>query len=71
MSEAFYRVTQDVSEEALSEMVLVREELPQELQDFELGREGVLDNETMAEQGLPGSTTDGLRATGADHWVPP
>ena len=58
------RATQGVSEEDLSNMVLDRQELPRELQEFQVGREGVLDNETMAAQGFPGSTTGETRATG-------
>ena len=64
MSEALYRATQDVSEEDLPDMVLAREELPDELRDFLPVREGVLDNETMAEHGFPGTTTEETRATG-------
>ena len=64
MPEALDRATQHVVPEDLSGMVLDREELPDELQGFEIGREGVLDNETMAAQGFPGSTTGETRATG-------
>ena len=64
MSEVFYRTTQAITEAELSSMVLLKEELPQGLQDFELAREGALDNETMASQGFPGGTTQGIRDTG-------
>ena len=64
MSEALYRATEAVREDDLSNMVLAREELPLELQDFQVSKDGVLDNETMAEHGFPGSTTGGIRATG-------
>ncbi len=64
MPEALDRATQHVVPEDLSGMVLDKEELPDELQGFEIGREGVLDNETMAAQGFPGSTTGETRATG-------
>ena len=64
MSEALDRVSQVVGEEDLSRMVLERQELPQELQEFQPARDGVLDNETMAAHGFPGSTTGETRATG-------
>ena len=64
MAEAFDRVTGGIGEQDLPSMVLAREELPYELQEFELARDGILDNETMAEQGFPGSTTGETRATG-------
>ena len=64
MPEALDRATQGVAPEDLSGMVLDREDLPGELQTFQVGREGVLDNETMAAQGFPGSTTGETRAIG-------
>ena len=64
MPGALDSATQTVAEEDLANMVLVREELPDELRGFQLAREGVLDNETMAAQGFPGSTTGETRATG-------
>ena len=64
MSEALSRATQAVREGDLSNMVLVREDLPQELREFQIARDGVLDNETMATHGFPGSTTGGMKATG-------
>ena len=64
MSEALYRATLGVEEEDLPRMVLVKDQLPLELQDFLVSKEGVLDNETMAEQGLPGTTVEGIAATG-------
>lgn len=64
MSEAFDRATQDVGEGDLASMVLDKPELPHELQEFQVAREGALDNETMAAQGFPGSTTGETRATG-------
>jgi hypothetical protein len=45
-------------------MVLSEEDLPEALRGFDLARDDVLDNETMAEQGLPGSTTGEIAATG-------
>ena len=64
MPEALDSATQAAGEEDLVSMVLVREDLPDELRGFQLAREGVLDNETMAAQGFPGSTTGETRATG-------
>ena len=64
MFEALGRATEGVSEEDLTTMVLDPQDLPRELQEFQVGREGVLDNQTMAAQGFPGSTTGETRATG-------
>ena len=64
MSDALDRATQAVTESDLAEMVLTREELPQELEGFQSARLGVLDNETMADNGFSGTTTGETRATG-------
>ena len=64
MSESLYRASQAVGEADLSSMVLAREELPDELRELEFTREEVLDNETMAEQSFPGSTTEEIRGAG-------
>ncbi len=64
MSKALHRAAQAINEEALSRMVLDRDELPPEFRGFQIARDGVLDNETMVDQGLPGSTTEEMRATG-------
>ncbi len=64
MPEALDRAIQGVKEEDLPNMVLSEEDLPESLRGFDLARDDVLDNETMAEQGLPGSTTGEIAATG-------
>ena len=64
MSEALDRATQDIGEEDLPSMVLDKEELPYELQEFQVAREGDLNNQTMAEHGAPGSTSEEIRTTG-------
>ena len=64
MHESLERATKLVSEEDLSRMVLDKQDLHLKLEGFELAREGVLDNETMAAHGFPGSTTGETRATG-------
>lgn len=56
--------TSGVHTEDLPFMVLTREELPEELRAFQAARDGEMDNETMAAQGFPGSTTQSIRATG-------
>ena len=64
MSEALDRVTQAIDEGDLPFMVLVLEELPDELRGFLVAREDVLDNETMAAHGFPGTTAEAVGATG-------
>jgi hypothetical protein len=53
-----------ISEEDLKLMVLDKEQLPEEFKQLKLGREGPLDNATMAEQGFPGSTEERFREMG-------
>jgi len=64
LPDALDRAAEGIREEDLSSMALAREELPYELREFQLAREGVLDNADMAEHGFPGSTTGEVRATG-------
>ena len=64
MSESLYRVSLNVQADDLSEMVLAKGDLPEEMAGFELARDGDLDNETMADHSFPGSTTEEIRATG-------
>ena len=64
MLESLERATQSVGEEELSRMVLDKQDLHLELEGYQLAREGVLDNETMAAHGFPGSTTGETSATG-------
>ena len=62
--EALDRASYAIGEPDLADMVLVREELPDELLEFQFAREGTLDNETMAAFGFPGNTTESTRKTG-------
>lgn len=64
MSEALHRATDSICETDLPRMVLDRHELPAALNDFLLIRSGSLDNEAMAEQGLPGSRAARFRQIG-------
>ena len=64
LSSALYRSTQGISEADLSGMVVIKEELPAELREFEQARDMTLDNETLAAQGFPGGTTEDIRASG-------
>jgi hypothetical protein len=64
MSEALQRATHAVTAQDLSRMVLGRGELPPALHDFLPVRTGVLDNDTMARQGFPGSSAERFRAVG-------
>jgi len=64
MTDALTNATFEISEEELRWMVLNREHLPEELRDFEIFREGILDNATMAEQGFPGHTADSFSRLG-------
>jgi len=64
MSEALHRATDSINEADLPRMVLDRHELPAALSDFLLIRSVALDNEAMAEQGLPGSSSSRFRQIG-------
>ena len=64
MSDALSRTTQMLTTSDLPRMVLHQRDLPSALRGFLLAREGPLDNETMAEQGFPGSTAERFRAIG-------
>ncbi len=64
MSEAVYRATQTITSNDLPRMVLPQRDLPSALRDFLLTRENPLDNETMAQQGFPGSTAERFSALG-------
>ena len=60
MDRASYRVT----ESDLELMVLGKWELPQEFQGHQMMRDGVLTNETMAEQGFADNTAQRFRQVG-------
>jgi hypothetical protein len=64
MSEALYRATRMITEADLPRLVLDQHELPPSLRDFLPTRTGVLDNDTMARQGFPGSSAERFRAVG-------
>lgn len=64
MADILTDATLRISEEDLKSMVLDKEQLPEEFKQFKPGREGPLDNATMAEQGFPGSTEESFRDKG-------
>ncbi len=64
MSEALHQVTQAITADDLPRMVLSRTDLPAPLRDFSPARSGFLDNHSLAEQGLPGSTAERFREAG-------
>ena len=64
MSEVLHQVTQAITADDLPRMVLNRADLPAPLRDFLPARSGFLDNHSLAEQGLPGSTAERFREVG-------
>ncbi|MCE2405068.1 MAG: hypothetical protein J4F43_07910 [Dehalococcoidia bacterium] len=64
MPSALETATRAIRREDLQYMVVPVEDLPPVLAGFGEGRHGELDNETMAAQGFPGSTTETVAATG-------
>jgi hypothetical protein len=64
MSEALYRATQTLTPADLPRLVLQQRDLPAALHDFLPMRDDTLDNETMAQQGFPGSTAERYRTVG-------
>ena len=64
MSEAVHRATQTITASHLPRMVLEQRDLPAALRNFLPMRDNLLDNETMAQQGFPGSTAERFRALG-------
>jgi hypothetical protein len=58
------RATFAVAEKDLEFMVLGRNELPPELRGYRVVREGVLDNEKMAQHGFAGSSAERYRQAG-------
>ena len=61
---ALDRATFGISEESLQYMVLEKSDMPEEFQGFQVVREGPLDNETMAQHGFQGNTTERFRTLG-------
>ncbi len=64
MSQALHRATQLMTIKDLPSMVLSHRDLPASLQDFTPDRQAYLDNHTMAEKGLPGSSAERFREIG-------
>ena len=60
LSRATFRITED----QLEYMVLDRESMPPEFQGYQVVREEVLENQTMAERGFTGSTAERFRLAG-------
>ena len=58
------RATDAVREEDLEHILLDIDDLPSELTGFEIAREGILDNTTMADHGFPGQTVESIGARG-------
>ena len=58
------KATYGVSEDSLESMPLERGELPPEFHAFQVLREGLLNNQDMAEQGFAGNTAERFRAAG-------
>ena len=53
-----------ISEADLEFMVLDKEDIPVDFQDYQVVREGVLDNQMMAEHGFAGSTPEKFSQAG-------
>ncbi len=64
MSTALHRATEVITDTDLPRMVLDRDELPPSLQSFISVHREFLDNQEMAEKGLPGSDAERFRAVG-------
>ena len=61
---ALSRATFRIAEDQLEYMVLDRENMPPEFQGYQVVREEVLDNQTMAERGFAGGTAERFRQAG-------
>lgn len=61
---AINRATFQITDEHLEQMVLLQENLPSEFSVHQMVREGLLDNQTMAEQGFPGNSEERFREAG-------
>jgi hypothetical protein len=64
MSEVLHQATRAVIEDDLPRMVLGAAQLPAPLRDLNPSRSCFLDNHSLAEQGLPGSTAERFRDIG-------
>ena len=63
-TDALRRATDAVQKADLEHMLLSPDDMPPELTEFVVTREGELDNETMAEHGFPGQTEESIREAG-------
>lgn len=61
---AINRATFHITDENLEQMVLDKADMPSEFSTHQMVREGLLDNQTMAEQGFPGNTEERFREAG-------
>jgi len=61
---ALDRATFGISEDSLQYMVLEKPDMPEEFQEFQVVREGPLDNEAMAQHGFQGNTPERFRTLG-------
>ncbi len=61
---ALSRATFRIAEDQLEYMVLDRENMPTEFQGYQVVREEVLDNQSMAERGFAGNTAERFRTAG-------
>ena len=61
---ALNRATFRISETDLEFMVLDKESMPEQFRGYQVVREGVLDNQMMAEHGFEGSTAERFRDAG-------
>jgi hypothetical protein len=64
MSEALNRAMRSIRDSDLPRMVLDQHDLPAAFRDFQVAREEVLDNATMAEQSFPGNSVERFLALG-------
>ena len=58
MTNSLAQATYELSSESLQNMTLDLGQLPNELTEFSLLRESILDNRTMATHGFPGNTEE-------------
>ena len=64
MTDAITTATFAIDLDDLSDMMLDREDLPQQFHDFMMTKDGPLDNDEFAEGGFPDSTGDEFREAG-------
>ena len=64
MTNSLAQATYELTSESLQNMTLGLEQLPNELSEFSLLRESILDNKTMATHGFPGNTEESYKNAG-------